>query len=175
MRLLGLIVLFMIKTINIQEPDLAEIRNLYRQAGTEKKASEKLSSLLLKVDTLADPLLVCYKGASIMIKAKYQFNPLSKLAYFEEGKSWVEKAVSRDPGNSEIRLVRFSLQTNLPAFLGYNNAIEEDKKNLIDNYGLLKDSTLKININNFLSGSKFCSAEELKKLKKADGKCDTCR
>ncbi len=168
MKIGWLLFLLLILTKPMQNASLNEIRTLYAMAPNNRIASEKLSTLCLSIDSIASPVLVCYKGASTMIEAKYQINPLNKLAKFNEGKLLIEKAFKREPNNIEIRFIRFSIQTNIPTFLGYHSDIEEDKKNLINNMSLIADTLLKTNINNCLSKSKYCTIEELKKLKDSD-------
>ena len=168
MKIVWLFFLLFISPKPMQNSGLTEIRTLYAQAPNNRMAAEKLSALCSSIDTLAAPVLVCYKGASCMIDAKYMLNPLNKLSKFNDGKALIEKAFKREPGNLEIRFIRFSIQTNIPQFLGYHDDIEEDKKSLIKNISMVADTTLKTNINNCLSRSKYCTIDELKKLKDSD-------
>ena len=85
MKIGWLLFLLLILTKPMQNASLNEIRTLYAMAPNNRIASEKLSTLCLSIDSIASPVLVCYKGASTMIEAKYQINPLNKLAKFNEG------------------------------------------------------------------------------------------
>jgi hypothetical protein len=165
MKLLLLFGLMFTSPVPRLDTGLAEIRALYAKAAFSKNISEKLSLALSKVDTLSEPVLICYKGASEMIEAKYLFNPFSQLKIFNKGKILIELAVKRDTGNLEVRFVRFGIQVNLPSYMKYSNNIEEDKKLLIGRIGTVADPELKKNIVTYLSNPKFCTEEEIKKLK----------
>ena len=165
MKLLLLWGLMFTSPVSHQDTGLAEIRALYSQAAFSKNVSEKLSLMLAKVDSLSEPFLICYKGASEMIEAKYLFNPFSKLNTFNKGKTLIELAVKRDTGNLEVRFLRFGIQVNIPSYMKYSNNIEEDKKLLISGIATVADPELKKNIVTYLSNPKFCTEEEIKKLK----------
>ena len=42
------------------------------------------------------------------------------------------QAVSIDPQNPEVRFLRFSVESNLPAFLGLSKHVDEDKEMLLN-------------------------------------------
>lgn len=147
------------------EPAITELRTLYDQAASSKSAAKQLLTLLKPVDDQSNPLLICYKGAAEMMQAKYGLNPVNKLSRFKAGKELIEKAIKKAPEEAEIRFLRFTIQTNLPSFLGYNDNIKEDKELLLAKQDKLKDKVLKQNIAKYLSASKHCSEEEKKGLK----------
>lgn len=165
MKLLLFLGFLFMKPVLHADTGLVKIRSLYSRAAFNKDTSEMLSSLLSNVDTLSAPVLICYKGASEMIKAKYLFNPFNKMGAFNKGKILIELAVKHDPSNIEVRFVRFGIQANLPAYLKYSNNIAEDKKLIIGNINTVTDIDLKNKIINYLSNPKFCTEEEIKKLK----------
>jgi len=164
MKLLLLFCMLFTKPVQSPDTGLVEIRSLYAQAANDKSASEKLAAVLSKIDTTSLPVFICYKGASEMIKAKYLINPLNKMGKFNASKTLIELAVKHDPENIEVRFVRFCIQVNLPAFLKYDN-IADDKKYLIDHVNHVDDNDLKNNIINFLSNPKYCTAEEIERIK----------
>jgi hypothetical protein len=139
----------------LQTFELSKIRNLYCNASKEKQDAIQLNQLMLQVDSgKAIPVLVCYKGANEMIQAKYTLNPISKLEKFNRGKDLIKKAFSRDSLNLEMHFIRYSVQSNLPAFLGYRDELEEDKRVLLNNTKDSKDLELKEMIFNYLSAIK---------------------
>lgn len=154
-----------INFVSANELEVTNLRNLYYQAAENEAASKKLSNLLEKVNTKSSPIFVCYKGAADMMEAKYAFNPISKLSKFKKGKNLIEAAIKLDPNDMEMRFLRFSIQTNLPGFLGYDNSIKNDKEVLISKIATVKDENLKGRIISYLSSSKYCTKEEIKKLK----------
>jgi len=64
-----------------------------------------------------------------------------------------------------MRFIRFSIQSNLPSFLGYHDNLEQDKRYLLDNTKTSKDPELQEMIFNYLSGLAMIKPEELKQLK----------
>jgi len=149
-----------------QTPDLHRVRELYRRAPEVKQDALQLDQLLLPVDSaVSAPVLVCYKGASEMIKAKYGLNPLNKLENFNKGKVLITRAFSRDTLNLEMHFIRFSIQSNLPAFLGYHDELDRDKRFLLAYTRSSTDPELQEMISKYLSALPSISPEELKQLK----------
>jgi hypothetical protein len=132
--------------------DMNRIRSLYRSAPTAKQDAIQLQDLLKGVNNnTAVPVLVCYKGASEMIQAKYAFNPFTKWEKFSKGKQLLQQAISRDTLDLEMRFIRFSIQSNLPGFLGYHDELNTDKRFLAENTKKTKDPELKKMISNYLN------------------------
>ena len=52
----------------------------------------------------------------------------------KEGKPLIEEAIAGQPDNVELRLIRLSVQENLPKIVPYRNHIAEDKAFIIANY-----------------------------------------
>ncbi|WP_428331484.1 hypothetical protein [Mucilaginibacter sp.] len=149
-----------------QNVDISKIRGLYHSAPVVKQDARQFYQLMLGVDSsAAAPVLICYKGASEMIQAKYALNPIAKLDKFNKGKALLKKAISRDTLDLEMRFIRFSIQSNLPAFLGYHDELETDKRFLLDKTKDNKDPELKEIIYNYLSSLPIIKPEELKQLK----------
>jgi hypothetical protein len=114
-----------------QQLQLDSIRANYSKAVNDKKLCQKMIANLGANSTSAVNL------------AKHVINPLSKLQTFNKGKKNIEKAVSAQPDEIEIRFIRLSVQKNCPAFLGYNTHIDEDSKILSANSKNVKSPTLK--------------------------------
>ena len=150
---------------SFKDPELKELRQLYLTAVTAKDSTLKLSALLLNVNKQSSPLLICYKGVAQMMEAKYAFGPIGKYQRFNTGKDLIERAITLDSTNVEIRYLRFTIQKSIPSFLGYNGNIITDKNFLVNNYGTIDDGQLKEMVSGFLVSSGNCSASELTKLK----------
>ncbi|RZL18621.1 MAG: hypothetical protein EOO89_05690 [Pedobacter sp.] len=148
------------------EPKVETVRSLFYEASFNKSAAAKFSKALSIVDENSSPVLLCYKGVAEMIQAKHVFNPFNKLAKFKNGKTLIEESISRDPDDLELRFLRFSIQSNLPGFLNYDTQIPGDKKKLINGYSRIKDVELRRRVLDFLSTSKYCTVDELKKISK---------
>lgn len=161
-----LLMLTGITNLATNEASLINLRKLYYQAAVSKTAASNLSVAVKDFNQNSSPVLYCYKGAAYMMEAKYAFNPITKLSRFHKGKSAIEWAIAKDPEQAEMRFIRFSMQTNLPSFLGYDDHIESDKLKLISSLAKINDEELKENIRVYLITSKKCTKEELKKLNK---------
>lgn len=110
---------------------LQQARDLFFSGWEEDCGAEDLYDLLEDVDVGDDPLLLAYRGAATSTMAGCAFLPTGKLRYFLNGKSEIEQAVDLDPWNAEIRFLRYSVQTNIPHFLDYDDT-EEDKEIIIN-------------------------------------------
>jgi hypothetical protein len=141
---------------------LKEIREMFYNASESRKAADEFKDKMRKLSA-ADPVLLGYKAMSDMLQANYSFNPVNKITYFNRGKELLEKSIAMAPGNSELRFLRFSIQTNAPSFLAYRSKIDEDK-GVIFKY--LKESDLdkdlERRIKEYLLSSKYCTDQEKK-------------
>lgn len=107
-----------------------DLRNSFYEASKSRKAHSEFKSLL---NTLPeDPLITGYKGMSEMLAAYHSYNPVVKYASFLKGKDLLESSIKKDPANVELRFLRYTVQSNAPAFLFYNQNIDEDRKFLND-------------------------------------------
>ncbi|OUJ72443.1 hypothetical protein [Hymenobacter crusticola] len=104
---------------------LAALRQHYQQAAADKVAGEKFYQLMAGYDQ-RDPVVLGYKGAAEAIKAR-DASLLDKLRYVQAATQTFEQAVALNPKSAEIRFLRFSVETNLPSFLGLSTHIDEDR------------------------------------------------
>lgn len=107
----------------------ANLRRHYEQAAADKAAGEKFYKLLADYKD-RDGLVLAYKGASEAIRAR-DASMFNKLTYVQDAAKTFEQAVSIDPQNPEIRFLRFSVESNLPPFLGLSKHVDEDKEMLL--------------------------------------------
>jgi len=149
------LLLLLATKIYATEPDMKEVKTLFEASAYSRSSADRLSKLLSKIDHSSTPLLICYKGVAEMMQAKYGFNPINKFRRFKRGKNLIEEAVKKDSDNLEIRFLRFVIQTNLPAFLNYNEHIKEDKTYLLNNIQTTKDKKIKQDLLKYLSSSKL--------------------
>jgi hypothetical protein len=131
-------------------PSINEVRSLYKQAASEERSGEKLIRLLALYNEKNNTLFSGYKAATTMIMAKHALNPFVKLGQFNKGRKMLERAIRADDKNVELRFLRFTTQTNAPAFLGYNNNIPSDKEFLLKYSSELTDIPLKNTIDSYL-------------------------
>ncbi|MFD1873289.1 hypothetical protein [Hymenobacter bucti] len=107
----------------------AALRHQYEQAAANKEAGEKFYNLLHGYKA-NDAVVLGYKAASEAIKAR-DASMLNKLTYVQQAAHTFEQAVALDPANAEIRFLRFSVESNLPPFLGLSKHVDEDKAFLL--------------------------------------------
>jgi hypothetical protein len=152
--------LFLFATVSLQSIDIIKIRDLYYKASVNKSDAETFFETIHSTPKIDKFLLAGYQGMSHMIKANYAFNPYNKLSYFIKGKNLLDEAITADPKNIELRFLRFSVQTNAPAFLGYGGKVNEDKKEIMLAYHHLVDEDLKARIKKFMNESSSVSKTE---------------
>jgi tetratricopeptide (TPR) repeat protein len=154
---------------NVPSPyEPANLRRHYEQAAADKTAGEKFYKLLADYKD-RDALVLGYKGAAEAIRAR-DASMFNKLNYVQEATRTFEQAVNLDPQNPEIRFLRFSVESNLPAFLGLSKHVDEDKELLLNaalkhpNSGL--DTEAFRVVRNFLVERGHVTDEEALRLKK---------
>jgi hypothetical protein len=108
----------------------ATLRRHYEQAAADKTAGEKFYNLLHDYQQ-QDALVLGYKAASEAIKAR-DASMLNKLTYVQQAARTFEQAVGLDANSAEIRFLRFSVESNLPPFLGLSKHVDEDKGFLLN-------------------------------------------
>lgn len=84
-----------------------------------------------------------YTAMYYMLRAREEWNPMSKLASFRKGKAMLNEVINANPGNVEMRMLRLAAQLNAPGFLGYNDKIEDDKRMIAEQYPHITDQDLK--------------------------------
>lgn len=91
--------------------DDVAIRIFYQQAAQEP---------------LSDAVVLAYQGVATAMQAQVADGIQEKIRYFSDGKAKIEEAVKLDPNNPEIRFLRFSIQSEVPAILGYRDHVTDD-------------------------------------------------
>ena len=131
-------------------PSISGVRSLFEQAYMQKSSCIKLIKLLKPYNEINSPILMGYKACGTMMMAKHVTNPFSKLSHFRKGKKMLETVIAVNDKVVELRFLRYSIQTNAPAFLGYNNHIAEDKVFLKKAVPFLNDAVLRNKIYAYL-------------------------
>ena len=109
--------------------DPATLRRHYEAAAADKTAGEKFYQLLADYNA-NDALVLAYKAAAEAIRAR-DASMFNKLTYVQQAARTFEQAVALDGNNPEIRFLRFSVESNLPAFLGLSKHLDEDRALLL--------------------------------------------
>ncbi|RYE20670.1 MAG: hypothetical protein EOP42_27105 [Sphingobacteriaceae bacterium] len=155
---------FCLNTNPIQKLDISKIRKDMLRAITSAKVTDSLYSNLQTINK-KPALVIAHFGALEALKAKNSWNPYNKFRYLNLSGKTVQQAVNASPNDMEIRFVRFSIQTNLPHFLGLAKDLDADKNQILHqlkqkNYGLA-DTLFVQNIIKFMIDSKQCSPQEI--------------
>jgi len=141
-------------------PNLKEVRLDYIKAVKSKEITLQLNKKLSSIDKNNDKVLVAYKGAVLTLMAKYSKSTKDKKYFFKEGATLIEYAVSAQPTNIEIRVIRLGVQENIPKVVGYRKNKKEDKQFILDHFKMTSSTELSEFIKGFVSQSKSFSEEE---------------
>jgi len=139
-------------------PNLAEIRKAFPLAATSEISAKAFASKLSDA-TLEDKTIAAYKGASIALLSKFKKKVAEKISTFKEGSKLIELAVANEPNNIEIRLIRLSIQENVPGIVKYKMNIKDDAAFILKHFKE-QNNTLKDYIRSFVIQSKSFSADE---------------
>lgn len=151
-------------TVNAQQISMEILRKEYYNLHTDSIATVKLYGKLSKI-TPADNLTKAYKGATTTAMAQYAKGKGEKIKLFNSGKKMLEESVSADTANTELRFLRYTVQTNAPKALGYHNQIDNDKRYLLNNYEKTDHALVKNRIKEYLLTSGKLNEAEKKKIK----------
>lgn len=144
-------------------PNLAEIRKAFPTAANSEATAIAFAE---KLEAIAadDKTLVAYKGASITMLSKFKKKVSDKIKTFKEGAKLIESAATSEPNNIEIRMVRLSIQENVPGIVNYKKNIKEDAAFILKHYKE-QNTSLKDYLKGFILHSKSFSAEEKQSFK----------
>jgi|SRR5690606_27042229 len=145
---------FLFFVLFLSSGSLTEIRNLYSKVADSNTNQQKFIEYIQKTET-KKPVFQAYKGASLVLQSKTTTDRKTKKELFVKGAELIEDALRNDPENIEIRLIRLSIQENIPKALKYSSNIEEDVA-LIQNFisTTKEDTELKLYVQQYIQQSK---------------------
>lgn len=151
---------------------LQETRNEFALAIDNSSKATTLHNRLEPLNA-SHGVLYAYKGAVLSLMAKHARNPYTKLQYLDKASKVLNEAVKQEPANIESRYLRLSVELSVPAYLGYNQHVEEDKRVIAESiiaktYAEIDHKTLK-NIASFVVKNAKLDADTIAKIKKATG------
>ncbi len=146
----------------IQVPTLETLRENYPQASMSKANADKFAVLAEKTSS-SNAVFQAYKGAAKIIQSKFEKGNTRK-PMIVSGVKALENSISVYPNQIELRVIRLSVQENLPKIVGYNTKIKEDKNFILKNYSK-QNSALKQYIREFAAVSKSMTLAEKASLK----------
>jgi len=128
-----------------------DLRKSYRAATKSEENAKTFYKYVEDVSESDKAVMMAYKGAGETLLAR--FAPLAqRRGKVKSGIELVKKAVQKDPDNVEVRLIRLSIQENLPKMFKYNSEIEADKKFIKNVLPGIKDKGLLDMINGYFAG-----------------------
>ncbi|WP_378187699.1 hypothetical protein ACE939_04935 [Aquimarina sp. W85] len=141
-------------TITVHVPnELKTIRDAYRTIDTDQATIDNFHNLTLETMPTSKPVYLGYHGAALALKASIAGSIKDKLTFFTKGKNLIEKAIEQDPNNIELRMIRLSIQSNVPKIVGYRGSIEEDKAYIKNNLSKVTDAGLAKLLTGFIENS----------------------
>lgn len=109
---------------------VSNLRRQYQLAAASKEAGEKFYQLMAAYQQ-QDAVVLAYKAAAEAIRAR-DASMFNKLNYVQAAMKQFDQAVKLDADNAEIRFLRLSVESNLPAFLGLSPHVEDDRQFLLN-------------------------------------------
>lgn len=140
-------------------PDLVTVRKMYTGVTKSESNAKEFSEKLATVSDNDAKILVAYKAASILLDSKFEKKLRDKMDRFKQGATLLESTIKSEPNNIEIRMIRLSIQENVPGITGYKKNIKEDKKYITAHYAE-QNSALKDYLKDFILQSKSFSEKE---------------
>jgi hypothetical protein len=117
------------------DPLIAQIVTRYQKAwGGDKKEAKSLTADLERwmKDEPNNYLLMAYLGSAYALDSRDAWIGPGKLSYLKKGNVALDTAVTNDPSNPAIRLLRAMNYYELPAMLGKHRAAHDDFAYLLE-------------------------------------------
>ncbi|AZA48182.1 hypothetical protein EG346_08220 [Chryseobacterium carnipullorum] len=138
------------------QTDIEALRNSYAKANLSNANTEAFINLAEK-QSGSDAVTNGYKAAAQIMEAK--ITKKNRKALVKTGATSLESIIKSNPNTIELRVIRLSVQENIPKIVGYRGSIKDDKAFLMSNYSK-QNATLKSYVKKFVMQSKsFTDAE----------------
>ncbi|WP_292010154.1 hypothetical protein [Chryseobacterium sp.] len=141
-----------------QTSDLETLRSSYAKANSSNENTKSFINLAEK-KTSSDPIISGYRAAARIMEAKVTTEKGKRKSFVKAGATQLESIIKSNPNNIELRLIRLSIQENIPRIVGYHSSLKDDKSFIINNYSK-QNTALKTYIKNFAAQSKTMTAAE---------------
>ncbi len=129
--LTGIFLTCLVQITSAQTPDHKKaLRQQLMHAVNNSKTTDSLYNSLATL-TNKSPLITGYIGTLQALKAKHHWNPYYKIKYVRDAEKTFAKAVTAEPHDIEIRFLRYSVEHNLPKFLGYSKNMKADRDEML--------------------------------------------
>ncbi|UZT96068.1 hypothetical protein ODZ84_12590 [Chryseobacterium fluminis] len=156
-----LILSFITAFIFFFQTDLEALRNSYSKANSSNANVQSFINIAEK-QSGSDAVTTGYKAAAKIMEAKIATS--NRKALVKSGATSLEAVIKSNPNNAELRVIRMSVQENIPKIVGYRGSLKDDKTFILNNYGK-QNAALKNYIKRFAAQSKTITPEERATLK----------
>lgn len=156
-----LIFSFVAAIIFFFQSDIEAVRNSYAKANDSAANTENFIGIAEK-QSGSDAVTLGYKAAAKIMEAKVSKG--NRKALVKTGATSLEAIIKSNPNNAELRLIRLSVQENIPKIVGYRGSLKDDKAFLLSNYSK-QSAALKNYIKRFALQSKTITEAERATLK----------
>lgn len=146
-----------------QSSDLEVLRNAYSKANSSNEGAKNFIEVANNKSS-SDPIIIGYKAAAEILEAKVTTEKNKRKSFVKSGATSLESVIKANPSNVELRLIRMSVQENIPKIVGYSKNLKEDKAYILSNY-TKQNAALKVYIKKFAMQSKTMTATEKNSLK----------
>lgn len=143
------------------QSNLESLRESYAKANASSANTESFIKLAEKASG-SDAAIQGYKAAAQIMEAK--ITKSNRKALVKAGATSLEAVIKNNPNNAELRVIRMSVQENIPKIVGYRGSLKEDKTFLMNNYSK-QNAVLKNYIKRFAAQSKTITPAERATLK----------
>jgi hypothetical protein len=143
------------------QTDLDALRYSYAKANSSTANTQAFINLADK-QTGSDPVTLGYKAAAQIMEAKIAKQNRKLLV--KAGATSLESIIKNNPNNIELRMIRLSIQENIPRIVGYRASIKDDKAFILNNYSK-QSSAMKSYLKKFAMQSKTITDTERATLK----------
>lgn len=143
------------------QSDIEAVRNSYAKANDSATNTENFIGIAEK-QSGSDAVTLGYKAAAKIMEAKVSKG--NRKALVKTGATSLEAIIKSNPNNAELRLIRLSVQENIPKIVGYRGSLKDDKAFLLSNYSK-QSAALKNYIKRFALQSKTITEAERATLK----------
>ncbi|MBB4808052.1 hypothetical protein HNP38_003392 [Chryseobacterium defluvii] len=146
-----------------QSADIEALRNSYAKANQSVTNTQSFIDLTEKQSS-SDAVTSAYKAAAKIMEARITKEKGKRKSFVKSGATSLENIIKSNPNNAELRLIRLSVQENLPKIVGYHSSMKDDKTFILNSYSK-QNTGLKNYIKKFASQSKTFTAADRALLK----------
>ncbi|MDQ1160386.1 hypothetical protein QE422_000754 [Chryseobacterium sp. SORGH_AS 447] len=140
---------------------IESLRESYSKANSSNAGTEAFITMAEKTSG-SDAVIQGYKAAAKIMEAKIAKS--NRKALVKSGATSLEGVIKNNPNNAELRVIRMSVQENIPKIVGYRGSLKDDKAFLLNNYSK-QSASLKNYIKRFAAQSKTMTPAEKATLK----------